>query len=157
MRAIGLDLGSKRIGVALSDSEGTMALPFDTVHRSGQWESDHRRIAELAAEAEADVVVVGMPLSMDGSEGPAVRRTNKELRVLGRMLDLPIETYDERLSTVTAQRSMQEAGIPGRRRREVVDQLAAAVILQGWLDSRRDTEIQSAESQSAESQSEGRV
>lgn len=137
MRALGLDLGSKRIGVAVSDSEGTLALPFDTVHRCGDQGREHRRIAELVAEAEAGVVVVGMPLSLDGSEGPAARRTRREVKALERALPVPIETYDERLTTVSAERSLIDAELGGRRRREVVDKVAAAVMLQSWLDHRR--------------------
>lgn len=137
MRALGLDLGSKRIGVAISDSAGTMAVPSDTVHRCGDRALDHRRIAELAEEADAEVVVVGLPLSMDGTDGPAARRTQAEVRALRRCLRQPVETYDERLTTVSAQRSLREAGVGGRHRREVVDRTAAAVILQGWLDHRR--------------------
>jgi putative holliday junction resolvase len=137
VRALGLDLGSKRIGVALSDSEGALALPFDTVVRSGDRHRDHRRIAELAAEAEAEVVVVGLPFSLDGTEGPAARRTRREVEELERALPVPIETYDERLTTVTAQRSLIGAELDGRRRREVVDKVAAAVMLQAWLDHRR--------------------
>ena len=74
MRALGIDLGSKRIGVALSDSAGTVASPFEVVQRSGDRQRDHRRLAELAAEAEAEIVVVGVPYSLDGSVGPAAKR-----------------------------------------------------------------------------------
>lgn len=140
MRALGLDLGSRRIGVALCDSAGTTAVPLDTVERCGDRPREHRRIAELVEEAEAEVVVVGLPLSLDGSEGPAARRTRREVRELARALPVDVETYDERLSTVTAERSLQEAGVSGPKRRDVVDRIAASVILQGWLDSRRDDE-----------------
>jgi putative Holliday junction resolvase len=83
------------------------------------------------------VVVVGMPFSLDGTEGPAVRRTRREVEELERALSVPIETYDERLTTVTAERSLMGAELDGRRRREVVDKVAAAVMLQSWLDHRR--------------------
>ncbi|MEI2697994.1 MAG: Holliday junction resolvase RuvX [Microthrixaceae bacterium] len=86
MRAIGVDLGSKRIGVALSDSAGTLAVPFEVVQRSKDRARDHRAIAALAAEAEAEVVVVGVPYSLDGSVGPAARRALAEIRAMRRAL-----------------------------------------------------------------------
>ena len=138
MRALGIDLGSKRIGVALSDSAGTLAVPYEVVHRSGQWEQDHRAIAALAEEAEVEVVVVGLPFSLDGSLGRAARRTLLEVRKLEAALPVPVETYDERLSTVTAHRSLDEMNMGGGARRRVVDKVAAAVILQAWLDRRAE-------------------
>ncbi len=137
MRAVGLDLGSVRIGVAVSDSAGTMAVPSSTLRRGRSWDVDHAAIAEAVAEAEAEVVVVGLPLSMDGSAGPAVRRTRKEVARLTRTLEVPVETYDERLSTVHAQRMLHEAGFDTAGSRRHVDSSAAAVILQGWLDQMR--------------------
>ena len=101
------------------------------------WAEDHSRIAGLVAENEAEVVVVGLPLSMDGSIGPAARRTRKELTQLKRSLPVPVEAYDERLSTVAANRSLQSAGLDAARSRQHVDEVAAAVILQAWLDHRR--------------------
>ncbi len=140
MRAIGIDLGSRRIGVALSDSAGTMALPFEVVQRSGDRHRDHRRIAELVAEAEAEVVVVGLPYSLDGSIGPTARRYLAETAQLRATIGVPVETYDERLTTVTAERSLRETQMSGRQRRRVVDKVAAAVMLQGWLDHRAGRE-----------------
>lgn len=136
MRALGLDLGSKRIGVALSDSEGRLALPYEVLHRSGDRDRDHRRIVEMVAETEAEVVVVGLPLSLDGGIGPMARRYMAEARRLRAALEVPVETYDERLTTVTAERALRETDLPGRARREVVDQVAASVMLQSWLENR---------------------
>ena len=99
MRALGLDLGSKRIGVALSDSAGVMALPYEVLQRTGDRERDHRRIAALVAETEAEIVVVGLPLSMNGSEGPQAARVRAAGERLARFLRLPIEYHDERLSS----------------------------------------------------------
>lgn len=137
MRAIGVDLGSKRIGLAVSDSGGALAVPLGTLERSGRWAEDHAAIAAAVAESEAEVVVVGMPLSLDGSEGPAARRTARELKVLRRTLGVPAETYDERLSTVEAESSLRAADTKASRRSQVIDSAAASVILQGWLDARR--------------------
>ena len=140
MRAVGIGLGSRRIGVALSDSAGTMALPYEVVERSGDRRRDHRRLAALVAEAEAEVVVVGVPYSLDGSIGPTARRYLAETDELRATLGVPVETYDERLTTVTAERSLREAQVPGPARRKVVDKVAAAVMLQAWLDRRAGRE-----------------
>ena len=138
MRALGLDLGSKRIGVALSDSGGLMASPYDTVVRSGDVSRDHRRILDLADEAEVEMLVVGLPLGLDGGVGPAAQGVLDEVDQLRRVTSLPVETYDERLTTVTATRLLREGGVKGKARRQVVDKVAAAVILQSWLDGRAD-------------------
>lgn len=137
MRALGIDLGSKRIGVALSDSAGTLAVPYEVVPRSGDRQRDHRRLLALAVEAEVEAVVVGMPYSLDGSVGPAARRIQAEVRVLESVLPVPVLTHDERLSTVTAHRSLAAMDLDAPARRRVVDKVAAAVILQAWLDHRR--------------------
>lgn len=134
MRALALDLGSKRIGIALSS--GTLATPYEVLVRAGDRRRDYRAIAEHVAETEAEVVVVGLPLSLDGSVGHAAERVLAECDQLAEALDVPIETWDERLSTVTAERSLTEQQLRGPARRRVVDKVAAAVILQSWLDAR---------------------
>lgn len=134
MRALGLDLGSKRIGIALS--AGTLATPYEVLARSGDRARDHRAIAEHVAETEAEVVVVGLPLSMDGSLSAAAERALAECDELAAVLDVPVETWDERLSTVTAERSLLAQDLRAPARRKVVDKVAAAVILQSWLDAR---------------------
>ena len=135
MRALGLDLGSKRIGVSVSDSDGTLATPIETLQRQGSRAVDHKAIAELVREWEAEIVVVGLPLSLDGTKGPAAEEAESEITALGDTLTVPVVPYDERLTTVTAERSLMEQGITGPARRRVVDQVAAAVILQAWLDA----------------------
>lgn len=134
MRVIGIDLGSRRIGVAVSDHTGTLASPLAVVARSGEVARDHQAIADLVAEEGADRVVVGMPLSMSGKVGPAARAAAEEVQLLSQALDVPVETYDERLTTVTADRSMMERRMKADARRRVVDKVAAAVMLQSWLD-----------------------
>jgi putative Holliday junction resolvase len=136
-RAVGLDIGSRRIGVALSDSAGTVATPYDTVERSGDRARDHDRIAAVVDEAGAEVVVVGLPLSLDGSTGPAALAILGEAAELRTRLAVPVVTWDERLTTVEAERSLREMGVKGAERRRVVDRLAATVILQSWLDAGR--------------------
>jgi putative Holliday junction resolvase len=136
VRALGLDLGSKRIGVALSDSDGSLALPYEVLQRTGDRERDHRAIAAIVDETESEVVVVGVPYSLDGGTGPMAKRYRAEARRLRATLAVPVETYDERLTTVTAERALRETDLSGRARRKVVDQVAAAVMLQSWLDHR---------------------
>lgn len=135
---MGLDLGSVRIGVAVSDSAGRLAVPSTTLRRGASWGIDHAAIAQLVSEQEAEVVVVGLPLSMDGTEGPAARRTRREVARLRRALEVPVETYDERLTTVAANRSLAGAGLSSAASRRHVDEVAATVILQSWLDHRRE-------------------
>ena len=142
MRALGLDLGAKRIGVAVSDGDGRVATPVEVVHRTGDRRGEHRTLAALAAEWEVEVVVVGIPYSLDGSTGPMARAMAAEAveleRVLGDQPGVPVETYDERLTTVTAERALREQNLRGPQRRKVVDMVAAAVMLQAWLDARRE-------------------
>ncbi len=134
MRALAVDLGSKRIGIAVSS--GSIATPYEVLARSGDRTVDHRRIAEHVAELEAELVVVGLPLSMDGSLGPAATRALEEADELAAALPVPVETWDERLSTVSAERSLIDQQLDAKARRRVVDKVAAAVILQSWLDAR---------------------
>lgn len=129
-----LDLGSKRIGVAVSDALGTLASPRTVVVRSGDVARDHRAIAKLVAAEEARLVLVGLPLSLDGSDGPAAVAARAEAATLAALLDVPVVLHDERLTTVTAHRLLAERGLDSRARRKVVDQAAAAVMLQAWLD-----------------------
>lgn len=136
-RAVALDVGTRRIGVAVSDSAGTVATPYEVVERSGDRGRDHRRIAELVEECEADVVVVGLPRSLDGSLGPAARAILDEVDELRSALAADIVTWDERLSTVEAERSLRTMNVKRGRRRRIVDQVAATVILQSWLDAGR--------------------
>jgi putative Holliday junction resolvase len=137
LRALGIDLGSRRIGVAVSDAGGVLASPRTTVERSGDPALDHRRIASLVAEEEVGVVVVGLPRSLDGSAGPAAETVLAEVDRLAAVLAVPVVTHDERFTTVTAHEQLRAAGMGGRRRRAVVDQQAAAVLLQSWLDAGR--------------------
>jgi putative pre-16S rRNA nuclease len=137
VRALGLDLGSKRIGVAVSDLSGTIASPLTVITRGRSRRHDHRRIADLVRGEEAEIVVVGMPRSLSGGAGPAARAAATEIAALATVVGVPVESYDERFSTVTANRALAEGGMRAPARRQVVDKVAAAVILQSWLDARR--------------------
>lgn len=140
-RALGIDLGERRIGVAVSDAEGRVATPLTVIERTGSAQRDHRQIAELVAEYDAGVVVVGLPLSLDGTTGPAARGAQHEAQQLEAELDVPVLTHDERLTTVIAERALAESGLSGKARRQRVDMVAASVILQGWLDvAQRDSQ-----------------
>ena len=134
-RALGIDLGERRIGVAVSDSEGRLATPLTVIKRTGSRNRDHQKIAELVDEYEAGVVIVGLPLSLDGGTGPAALGAEREARELESALGVPVLTHDERLTTVIADRALAESGLSGKARRRRVDMVAASVILQGWLDS----------------------
>ncbi len=134
MRALGIDLGSKRIGVAVSDSDRRVATPITTLARGRSRAVDHAAIEALIVEWEAGVVVVGVPYSLDGSIGPAARGVLDEVDELRAAVSVPVETIDERFTTVTATASLREQGVRGPRRTAVVDQAAAAVLLQSWLD-----------------------
>jgi putative Holliday junction resolvase len=136
MRVLGVDLGSKRIGIAVSDRSGTIASPLTVIQRSGSVARDHQVIATLVAEEEAEAVVVGLPLNMDGSMGPAAKAAVREAEALATVVNVPVHTSDERRTTVTADRAMIEAGMDAKARRKVVDKVAAAVLLQHWLDGR---------------------
>lgn len=134
MRVLALDLGSKRIGVAVSDAGGMLASPRTVLERSGDHALDHARIAALVVEEQAGLVLVGLPLSLDGTEGPAAMAARAEVDELSAALPVPVDVHDERLTTVTAHRLLQARGYDARARRKVVDQAAAAVMLQAWLD-----------------------
>jgi putative Holliday junction resolvase len=109
------------------------------VHRSKSRRHDHAAIAELVRVEEAEVVVVGLPLSLDGSHGKAAKAATTEARQLANVVGVPVKMYDERFTTVTAERGMLEAGLNAQARRKVVDKVAAAVMLQAWLEHRRNT------------------
>jgi putative Holliday junction resolvase len=135
-RAIGLDLGEVRIGVAVSDPEGRVAVPAGTILVKGP-PADLKAVAALVREHEAEAVVVGHPRSLSGERRAAARHAEGFAEGLRMILDVPVHLQDERLSTVEAERGLRAAGARGQDRRRVVDQAAAAVILQGWLDGRR--------------------
>jgi putative Holliday junction resolvase len=136
-RRLGIDVGAVRVGVALSDPDGVLATPLATVPRDVAGATDLATIAELAAEHDAVGVVVGLPRTLAGREGPAAEAAREFGAALAGRVAVPVEFVDERLTTVVATRQMRESGRKGRRQRAVVDQVAAVAILQGWLDAHR--------------------
>jgi putative Holliday junction resolvase len=150
-RVLALDVGERRIGLAISDPDGRVAVPLETLERRGE-DIDLRALAELVDREGVMAVVVGLPLSLDGAVGPQAKRTQQFARRLAEAVSCPLEMWDERLSTVAADRSLLAGGLsvkrgrgrlrPGERRRRpprgqgAQDALAAAFILQSYLDSR---------------------
>jgi putative Holliday junction resolvase len=135
-RLLGLDLGEKTIGIALSDTLLSVATPLDTRKR-GKFSQDATALSDLAARHGVGGIVVGLPLNMDGSEGPAAQSARAFARNFSARSDLPILLWDERLSTAAVTRTLIEADASRRRRAQLVDKLAAAYILQGALDALR--------------------
>ncbi len=130
MRVLALDVGERRIGVAVS--EGLLATPHGVIHRRSKAQ-DFAAVARLVTELGAERVVVGLPLSLSGDVGPQARRVTRYAQALARALTVPVELYDERYSTVTADELLAEGG--RKRRRTPIDAAAAAVILQGYLEN----------------------
>ena len=130
---MGLDLGTKTIGVAVSDTLRNVSTPLETVRRK-KFGIDAARLMDLIAERNIVGVVLGLPFNMDGSEGPRCQSTRAFARNLSRLIDIPITYWDERLSTVAAERALLEADTSRKRRSEVIDHVAAGYILQGMLD-----------------------
>ena len=128
------------MGLALSDSEGLVATPLEVLERSGSEAQDHAAIAAAVSENRIEVVVVGLPLSLDGSMGPAARATRAEVGRLAAIVGVPTETWDERLTTVSAEQHLRAGEVKGSKRRQVVDMVAASVLLQSWLDARRNSD-----------------
>ena len=136
-RVAAFDLGSRRIGVAFSDSGRTLASPWGTIERSGDPARDLAAMVDAVRDVEASAVVVGLPISLSGQTGAAAQAALAEaeaLRVALGPLGVALETADERLTTVEAQRALRAAGKSGRASRRVVDSAAAMVLLQAWLD-----------------------
>ncbi|MDA8211249.1 MAG: Holliday junction resolvase RuvX [Clostridia bacterium] len=137
MRIMGLDVGDATIGVAVSDPMGWTAQGIEVIRRRGKEAEDFRRLSELISQWEVERIVVGLPKNMNGTIGP---RAEKVLEFTGRLAEatgLPVETWDERLSTVVAEKALIQADVSRGKRKKVVDKLAAVIILQGWLDSRQ--------------------
>jgi putative Holliday junction resolvase len=136
-RVLGIDLGSRRIGVAVSDGLGLTAQPRATLARKGGVR-DIDAIAAAVKDADADRIVLGLPLDPEGQEGPAARRARAFGDKLRAALHLPVELIDESFSTVEAEAVLLAADMSRARRKQVVDKLAAAVILQRWLDAQKE-------------------
>lgn len=133
-RALGLDVGDKTVGLALSDALGITAQGLDTVRRTSL-QADLAAVAAVCGENSVEVLVVGLPLNMDGTEGPRAEKSRRFGDALAAKVGLPVEYQDERLTTVQAERVLLEANVSRQKRKKVIDKLAAQVILQGWMDA----------------------
>lgn len=133
MRTLALDVGSKRIGVAVSDPLGVTAQGVETLVRKSL-EADLRSVEDLVQRYQAGEILVGMPYNMDGSEGPQAAKVRELMALISERVSLPVKEWDERLSTVAAERVLIEADMSRAKRRKVVDKLAAVIILQAYLD-----------------------
>jgi len=138
-RRLGVDFGEVRVGVALSDPSGILAMPLITLKRDRPQGTDLDALAALVAEHEVVEVVVGLPRTLAGRDGPAAQAATGYARALASRLGdaVPVRLADERLTTVSAARILAERGVRGRKQRAVVDQAAAVEILQSWLDAQR--------------------
>lgn len=136
MRLIGLDVGDKTIGIALSDESATLATGLPTMRRSAL-KKDLRALADLARDRDVGTFVVGLPRSLDGSEGPQAQKVRAFVEVLKGAVKLPVVTWDERFTTVAAEQALIEGGVSRARRKGLIDKVAAVLILQNYLDYRK--------------------
>lgn len=134
-RTLGVDFGSKRIGIAVSDARGTLASPVSVLQRSGNIAADHRAILRFVDEEDAVRVVVGVPINLNGKAEQAARAVLDEVEQLRTVVDVPVETWDERMTSAAAHKNLALQGLNEKKRREQIDKWAAAQILQGWLDA----------------------
>ncbi len=132
-RLLGLDVGTKTIGLALSDVTRSIATPYHTVRRT-KFTEDAKVIQEAVNEHQVGALVIGLPINLDGSEGPRAQSTRAFARNLAARIEVPMVFWDERLSTAAVERHLLEAGASRKRRAQVIDRMAAAYILQGALD-----------------------
>jgi putative Holliday junction resolvase len=136
MRFMGLDVGDKRIGVAISDESALIASPRETLSRTGN-KKDIAHLLELARREEVSEILVGMPWRLDGTSGPQADKVSRFVDALRASTEIAITTWDERFSTVRAEEALIEADVSREKRRGVVDKVAAAIILQSYLDAKR--------------------
>ena len=140
MKTIGLDLGEKRIGVAVSDDEGRVAIPAGTLAGDKPQAEVIADILELAQQYAAERIIVGMPTSLSGQAGPAAQKVSDFVEALGERSAVEIAVWDERLTTAQAEKAMLADGVSHQRRRSNIDKIAAALILQSYLDAHADDE-----------------
>ncbi len=149
MRFMGLDVGDQRIGIALSDESALIASPRETLERRGN-RKDIAFLLEVARREEVSEILVGMPFKLDGSSGPQAEKVGRFIEALRASTEIPIHTWDERFSTVGAERALIEADVSRAKRRGVVDRVAAALILQSYLDARRASPASQTDQESVE-------
>lgn len=136
MRYMAVDLGTKRIGIAVSDPDGMFASPLTVITRKGGGQ-DLRTVVELASDYDVETMVVGLPVNLRGEQSVAAENAQKEIAQLRKLAEIPVETYDERLTSAAANKSMQQSGMGREDRKDKVDKVAAAMLLQSYLDKIR--------------------
>ncbi|MGI6678621.1 MAG: Holliday junction resolvase RuvX [Dehalobacterium sp.] len=134
MRILGLDIGEKTIGMAISDPLGWTAQGIDTIRRKGNLEEDLTNLKIVIDEYGVEEIVVGLPKNMNGTLGPSAERTQKMADVIAHETGLPVKMWDERLSTMAAEKTLLEGNVSRGKRKKVIDKMAAVIILQGYLD-----------------------
>lgn len=137
MRILGLDVGDKTIGVAVSDPLGWTAQGIETIKRDQNIENDLNRLAQIIEQYQVEQIILGLPKNMDGSLGPQAQKILQFQTVLKERFAIPVDTWDERMSTVSAERVMLEADMSRRKRKKKIDTVAATIILQNYLESQR--------------------
>jgi len=137
VRIIGIDYGRRRLGFAVSDPDGVFAMPLRTIEIKARKQAV-QAVSRLCTEEEPDEIVVGLPLNMDGTAGPMAHEVETFCARLSRCVEIPVKTWDERLSTTAAERALLEAGAGREHRRGAVDKVAAQTILQAYLDAKRE-------------------
>jgi len=138
MRILGIDFGSKTMGIAVSDELGMLGHGVGTIHRRSL-RHDLARLREIVQRYQPEKIIIGLPCNMDGSLGPAAQQVLDFAALLSKKLQLPVETWDERLSTVEAQRMLIDAEVRRSRRKKIIDTVAATIILQGYLDHHKQS------------------
>lgn len=133
MRILGLDVGDKTIGAAISDEMGWTAQALEVIQRKGL-SQDIKKIKEILNEYQVNEIVIGLPKNMNGKEGEQAKKVREFLEKLQAKVNLPIRTWDERLTTISAQRTLLEADLSRAKRKKIIDKMAAQAILQGYLD-----------------------
>lgn len=140
-RILALDVGEKRIGLSVSDPAGITAQPAGFLIRSARIDEDIRKIREIAEKHEAKLIVVGLPKMLNGSSSPQTRKVEDFISELREHSDIPVKTWDERLTTTSAEASLIESGMRRKARRRVIDSVAAQIMLQHYLDCHRNQDI----------------
>lgn len=134
MRIMGLDVGERTIGVAVSDPLGWTAQGIDTIRRKGDMDEDMNNLKKIIRDYEVEQIVVGLPKNMNGTLGPSAQRSQEIAKIISEETGLPVEMWDERLSTMAAERSLLEGNVSRAKRKKVIDKMAAVIILQSYLD-----------------------
>lgn len=135
-RVLAVDWGQRRIGLALSDESRAIASPLEVVQRSGSLDQDLDRIVEVSGQNDVSLIIFGLPVRLDGSMGPEAEGVLQIIEKLGHKTPVAVKTWDERLSTTAAEKALLEGNVSRKKRRGVIDQVAAALILQSYLNSR---------------------